>query len=71
MNSRQRFLAALSGEKPDRLPVAHVAALTNVELQEATGCWMPAVHHNAAQQARLLAANHEILGFDAVSFIIN
>jgi [methyl-Co(III) methanol-specific corrinoid protein]:coenzyme M methyltransferase len=51
--------------------VAHVAALTTVELQQSTGCRMPDVHHNAAAQARLLAANHDALGFDAVSFIIN
>ncbi len=71
MNSRQRFLAAMNGEKPDQPPVAHVAALTTVELQDATGCRMPQVHHDPECQARLLAANHDVLGFDAVSFIIN
>ncbi len=71
MNSRERFLAALHGGTPDRTPVAHVAAMTTVELQDATGCRMPAVHHDPEAQARLLAANHEQLGFDAVSFIIN
>jgi [methyl-Co(III) methanol-specific corrinoid protein]:coenzyme M methyltransferase len=71
MNSRERFLAALHGEHPDQPPVAHVAAMTTVELQETTGCRMPEVHHNPAAQARLLAANHQHLGFDAVSFIIN
>ena len=38
MESRERFLAALNGEKPDRTPVAHVAALTTVQLQQSTGC---------------------------------
>ncbi len=71
MNSRERFLAALAGEKPDRTPVAHVAALTTEELQQLTGCYMPQIHHEPAMQVRLLAANHDILGFDAVSFIIN
>jgi [methyl-Co(III) methanol-specific corrinoid protein]:coenzyme M methyltransferase len=71
MNSRERFLAALQGSQPDRTPVAHVAAMTTVELQEATGCRMPEVHHDPRAQASLLAANHEQLGFDAVSFIIN
>jgi len=71
MNSRERFLTALHGGTPDRTPLAHVAALTTVELQTFTGCTMPDVHHDAAEQARLLAANHEVLGFDAVSFIIN
>ena len=71
MNCRERFLTALAGDKPDRPPVAHVAALTTVELQEATGCRLPDAHLDPAQQARLLFANHELLGFDAVTFIIN
>ena len=71
MTPRQRFLAALHGKTVDRPPLAHVAALTTVELQEQTGCAMPDVHHDPEKQARLLAANHEVLGFDAVSFIIN
>ncbi len=32
-----------------------------------TGCRMPDVHHNAAQQTKLLAANYEILGIDALA----
>ena len=71
MNARERFLTAMMGEKPDRTPLAHVAALTTVELQEITGCTMPGVHHDPGQLARLCAANHEVLGFDAVTFNIN
>ena len=71
MNSRERFLAAMSGQQADRPPVAHVAAMTTVQLQAATGCRMPDVHHDPQQQARLMAANHHQLGFDAISFIIN
>lgn len=67
MTSRERFMAALRGEAADRVPLAHVSALTTVELQKMTGCYMPEVHNNPAQLARLCAANHEILGFDAVS----
>ena len=71
MTSRERFLTALHGGQPDRPPLAHVAALTTVALQEATGCFMPEVHHDPEKQATLLAANHDVLGFDAVTFIIN
>jgi len=71
VNSRERFLAALRGETPDRTPVAHVSALTTVELQEMTGCYMPGVHLDAGRLARLCWANHEVLGFDAVTFNIN
>lgn len=71
MNSRERFLAALQGKPCDRTPMAHVSALTTVELQQSTGCCMPAVHHDAEQLATLGFANHQVLGFDAVSFIIS
>jgi MtaA/CmuA family methyltransferase len=70
-SSRERFLAALNGERPDRVPLAHVSALTNMELQEATGCYMPAVHLDPESLVRLCWANHELLGFDAVTFILN
>jgi MtaA/CmuA family methyltransferase len=70
MNSRERFLAALRGEPTDRAPVAHVAALTTVELQRSTGCAMPAVHHDSEALVRLCWANHAVLGLDAVTFNI-
>ena len=71
MNARERFRAAMQGRETDRTPVAHVAALTTVELQQATGCFMPDVHLDAEKLMRLCGANHDILGFDAVTFIIN
>jgi len=71
MNGRERFVAALQGKAVDRPAVAHVAVLTSVELQEQTGCYMPAVHHDPAAQATLLAANHDVMGYDAVGFLIN
>jgi len=71
MNSKERFLAAISGQKPDYPPLAHIAALTTLELQNLTGCYMPGVHTSPEKLARLCFANHEILGFDAVTFIIN
>ncbi|MDP6381139.1 MAG: uroporphyrinogen decarboxylase family protein, partial [Phycisphaerae bacterium] len=71
MNSRERFLAALKGEDVDRTPLAHVAALTTVELQDATSCFMPEAHNDAEKLVGLLAANHDVLGFDAITFIIN
>jgi [methyl-Co(III) methanol-specific corrinoid protein]:coenzyme M methyltransferase len=71
MDPRERFLAALNGEGPDRPPLAHVSALTTVELQEMTGCHMPQVHSDPEKLVKLLGANHEVLNFDAVTFIIN
>jgi [methyl-Co(III) methanol-specific corrinoid protein]:coenzyme M methyltransferase len=71
MNSRERFLVALDGGKPDRTPLAHVSALTTIELQESTGCFMPEVHQDPQSLVRLCGANADVLGFDAVSFIIN
>jgi len=71
MNSHERFVTALRGGCVDRTPVAHVAALTTVELQASTGCAMPAVHHDPEALVRLCWANHEVLGLDAVTFNIN
>jgi MtaA/CmuA family methyltransferase len=71
MNSRERFLAALYGEKPDRTPLAYISAMTNQELQRSTGCVMPEVHLNAEKLATLCAASHELFGFDGVTFILN
>jgi [methyl-Co(III) methanol-specific corrinoid protein]:coenzyme M methyltransferase len=71
MTSRERFLAALIGNKVDQTPAAHVSALTTLELQESTGCSMPNVHHDPEQLVKLCGANHDELGFDAVTFIIN
>jgi [methyl-Co(III) methanol-specific corrinoid protein]:coenzyme M methyltransferase len=71
MLSRERFLAALRGEETDKTPLAHVSALTTVELQDITGCYMPKVHHEPEKLVDLLFANHKILGFDGVTFIIN
>ncbi|MGQ9592012.1 MAG: uroporphyrinogen decarboxylase family protein [Planctomycetota bacterium] len=71
MLPRERFLAALLGGKPDRTPLACVAALAPVELQERTGCLFPEAHLDPEKLVRLSAANHEVLGFDGVSFIVN
>ncbi len=71
MTSRERFLAGLCGKPADRPPVAHIAAATTVGLQADTGCFMPDVHHNPERLVRLMAANHDVLGFDAVTFLIN
>ena len=71
MDSRERFLTALSGNRPDKPPLAHVSALTTAELQDITGCYMPDVHSDPEQLMRLCGANHDVLGFDAVTFNIN
>ena len=71
MRPRDRFLAALHGERADRTPLANVAALVPAELQEETGCFMPEAHLDPEKLARLCHANHEVLGLDGVSFIIN
>lgn len=71
MTAKRRFTTALAGGKPDRPPLAYVAALTNLEMQERTGCAMPEVHTDGEKLFRLCAAAHEHLGFDAVTFIIN
>lgn len=45
--------------------------MTNRELQETTGCFMPDVHLDGEKLAVLCAASHELFGFDGVTFIQN
>jgi len=68
---RDRFLSALQGRRTERAPLAYVAALTNVDIQKQTGCFMPEAHLDGAKLFRLCAAAHEVLRFDAVTFLIN
>lgn len=71
MIPRERFVAALHRRPVDRPPLAHVAALTTVEIQQHTGCELPDVYHDAEKQATLMGANHDLLNFDAVTFLLN
>lgn len=65
------FMAALQGKAVDRPPLAQAAALTCQEIQARTGCFMPEAHLDPEKLVGLMGANHDILGCDAVCFIMN
>jgi MtaA/CmuA family methyltransferase len=66
MIPKVRFVKALLGGAPDRVPVGNAVSITTVELMERAGAWFPRAHTDAAEMARLAAAGHEILGYDTI-----
>jgi MtaA/CmuA family methyltransferase len=66
MSPKVRFLTALLGGRPDRVPVGNVVSVATVELMERAGAWFPRAHLDPAEMARLAAAGHEILGYDTI-----
>jgi len=66
MSPKRRFLTALLGGKPDRLPVGNVVSVATVRQMRAVDAWFPAAHLDPEVMSRLAAAGHEILGFDTL-----
>jgi MtaA/CmuA family methyltransferase len=64
MSPRRRFMRALLGGKPDRMPAGNVVSVATVDQMRMTNAWFPEAHSNPETMARLAAAGHEILGFD-------
>ena len=63
---KRRFLSALFGGKPDRVPVGNVVSIATVELMEMAGAWFPQAHLDSSSMAELAAAGHTVLGYDTV-----
>lgn len=63
---RLRFLTALLGGRPDRMPVGNVVSNVTLELMAATGASFPQAHSDAQCMAALAAGGHQILGYDTV-----
>jgi MtaA/CmuA family methyltransferase len=66
MSPKRRFLTALLGGQPDRIPVGNVVSTITVDLMRASGAWFPLAHQEPECMAALAATGHEILGFDTV-----
>jgi [methyl-Co(III) methanol-specific corrinoid protein]:coenzyme M methyltransferase len=66
MSPKRRFLTALLGGKPDRIPVGNVVSVATLEQMEMVDAWFPEAHADPEVMARLAAAGHEILGYDTV-----
>ena len=61
---KERFIAALKGEKLDRPAVGCVTQSVTVDQMEAVGAFWPEAHTDAKQMALLGAAGHEVFGFE-------
>ena len=66
MNSKERVMAALNNQKPDRMPCFGANCMaTYAQMEEVQAFW-PKAHEDGETMARLALASHTILGFDAV-----
>jgi MtaA/CmuA family methyltransferase len=66
MSPKRRFLTALLGGKPDRIPVGNVVSVATVDQMQQVDAWFPEAHSDAELMARLAAAGHMLLGYDTV-----
>jgi len=66
MSPKRRFLTALLGGKPDRVPVGNVVSVVTTGLMKSSGAWFPGAHLNPELMAQLAATGHTILGYDTV-----
>ena len=66
MTSKERFMAAMAGDSPDRPPAASIVSAVSFELMDRVGVHFPQANIEAEAMATLAAATHEILGFDSV-----
>jgi MtaA/CmuA family methyltransferase len=66
MSPKRRFLTAMLGGKPDRLPVGNVVSVATIDLMRLADAWFPQAHLEAQPMAELALAGHTILGYDTV-----
>ena len=66
MTSRERVLAALSGQPVDRTPVCNPTSVATVELMDLVDAPFPDANRDGELMARLAATGHTELGFDAI-----
>ncbi len=66
MNAKERVMAVLNHEKPDRMPSFGANCMvTYAQMEEVQAFW-PEAHENGETMAKLALATHTVLGFDAV-----
>lgn len=66
MNSRERVMEALSGDRPEVPPVAIFTQSATESMMEATGARWPEAHTDPERMAALGCAQAELFGFEAV-----
>ncbi len=66
MTPKQRIMAVLNQEKPDRMPCFGANSTVTYEQMEKVGAFWPDGHEKAEAMAKQALAAYTVLGFDAV-----
>ncbi len=66
MNSKERVMAVINHQKPDRMPCFGANCMVTYEQMEQVQAFWPKGHEDGETMARLALASHDVLGFDAV-----
>jgi [methyl-Co(III) methanol-specific corrinoid protein]:coenzyme M methyltransferase len=66
MNAKERVMAVLNHQKPDRMPCFGANCMATYEQMEAVQAFWPKAHEDGETMAKLALASHTVLGFDAV-----
>jgi [methyl-Co(III) methanol-specific corrinoid protein]:coenzyme M methyltransferase len=66
MNSKERVMAVINHETPDRMPCFGANCMaTYAQMEEVQAFW-PQAHEDGEAMAKLALASHTVIGFDAV-----
>jgi [methyl-Co(III) methanol-specific corrinoid protein]:coenzyme M methyltransferase len=66
MNAKERVLAMLNHQKPDRMPCFGANSTVTYDQMDAVQTFWPQAHENGEAMAKQALAAHHVLGFDAV-----
>ena len=66
MNAKERVMAVINHQKPDRMPCFGANSTVTYEQMEKVGAYWPEGHVNAEAMAKQALAAYTVLGFDAV-----
>jgi MtaA/CmuA family methyltransferase len=66
MSPKSRFMTALMGKVPDRIPVGNIVSVATQELMESANAWFPRAHLEPEAMVALAKTSHTILGYDTV-----
>ena len=66
MNAKERVMAVLNHEKPDRMPCFGANSMATYDQMEAVQAFWPEGHENGETMAKIALAAHSVVGFDAV-----
>jgi [methyl-Co(III) methanol-specific corrinoid protein]:coenzyme M methyltransferase len=66
MNAKERVLAMLNHQKPDRMPCFGANSTVTYDQMDSVQAFWPQAHENGEAMAKQALAAHHVLGFDAV-----